>query len=84
MAYEDQDRDILRSELSDWLDFHPHSQRKIIARRRQNRKLLPQEAIAMRAAQEMLLEGHISIITKVEPSAFGPGPVVTYIAERVK
>lgn len=84
MPYEDQDRDMIRGELSDWLDFHPQSPRKVIARRRQNRKFLPQEAIAMRAAHEMLLDGQISIITKIDPQAFGSGAVVTYIAERVK
>lgn len=83
MASEDQDRDAIRSELMDWRDFHK-TPRKIIARRQLNRRFLPQEAMAMRAAHEMLMEGHISIITQIKPAAFGPGPVVTYIAERVK
>lgn len=83
MGCEDDERDIFRSELADWHDFH-RTPRKVIARRRLNRRMLPQEAMAMRAAYDMLLEGQISIVTKIEPSAFGPGPVVTYIAERVK
>jgi hypothetical protein len=83
MAYEDQDRDIVRSELLDWRDFSK-TQRKIIARRQMNRRFLPQEAMAMKAAHDMLLDGKISIITKIEPASFGPGPIVTYIAERVK
>ena len=84
MPNEDQSREIIRSELSDWLDFQPHSQRKILARKQDNRRMRAEEAIAMRAAHEMLLEGRISIITKIEPQAFGPGPIVTFIAERVK
>lgn len=84
MAYENNDTEIIRSELADWHDFHPASKRKVIARRRMNRKLLPQEAIAMRAAWEMVLEGQISIVTKIDPQGFGSGAVVTYIAERVK
>lgn len=84
MSYENSDTEIIRSELADWHDFQPASKRKVIARRRMNRKLLSQEAIAMRAAWDMVLEGKISIVTKIDPQSFGSGAVVTYIAERVK
>lgn len=80
---DDQDRDAIRGDLMDWRDFHK-TPRKIIARRLLNRRFLPQEAMAMRAAHEMLMDGDISILTRIEPAAKGPGPIVTYIAERVK
>jgi hypothetical protein len=76
--YDDHDKDMYRAELMDWRDFQK-TPRKIIARRQLGGRFQPQEAMAMRAAHELLLEGSISIITKISP-----GPIVTYVAERVK
>lgn len=77
------DLELPRTELQDWYDFL-RTDRKIIARRRANRRMEALEVTAMRAAFEMVSEGKISIITKIEPQAFGPGPMVVYVAERVK
>lgn len=84
MGREDEPSSIIRSALADWFDFLPQSQRKVIARRRANRRMLPAEVAAMNVAQEMLLDGQISILTRIEPQSFGSGHIVTYIAERVK
>lgn len=75
--------DEISNALRDWIDFDKTA-KKIIARRQANRSMLPNEAAAMRAAHELLLEGRISIITKVEATSFGRGHIVTYVAERVK
>lgn len=68
--------------LVDWLDFEK-TQRKIIARRHPNRPFLPGEAVAMRAAYDLLMDARISIITKAERDRLGRG-IIIYIAERVK
>lgn len=83
MSYEDHEREMLRRELQEWLD-EQKTDRKVVARRQLNRKILPQEAMAMRAAWDMVLSAEISLITKIEPSAFGRGHIVTYVAERLK
>lgn len=75
--------DEIGNALRDWIDFEVTA-RKIIARRQANRNMLPNEAAAMRAAHELLLDGRISILTKIEATSFGRGHIVTYVAERVK
>jgi hypothetical protein len=72
----------IRSALSDWLDFDT-TRRKIIARRFVNSAFLPFEATAMRAAQELLADGRISVQRE---TGYGRQRRLnlTFIAERVK
>lgn len=67
--------------IMDWLDFDK-TPRKVIARRQAFRPLQQGEAAALKAAQELLMDGRISIITKPTFDAFGRR-LITYIAERV-
>lgn len=67
--------------LIDWLDFDK-TPRKIIARRQAFRPLQQGEAAAMKAAQELLMDGRVSIITKPTFDA-QKRRIITYIAERV-
>ena len=73
----------IRGALRDWLDFGV-TNRKIIARVPQTRRVPLGEGLAMKEAKQMLDDGLISIIVRHEPQAIGRGTIVTYIAERVK
>lgn len=71
----------MTASLYDWLDFYK-TPRKILARRLINRSFGTNESVMMREAKHLLDDGRISIITRVEKTAFGHR--ATYLAERVK
>jgi hypothetical protein len=72
----------IKASLPDWLDFE-NTDRKIIARRLAGRPFLPFEAAAMRSAQELLVDGRISIVVKPGFGHMGRRNF-TYVAVRVK
>lgn len=70
-------RKDIEAGLLDWLEFHPNSPSKIIARRRDPGRLSHEDVLGMRMARAMQDQGLISIITRRK------GREIIYVAERV-
>ena len=68
--------------LVEWLELGT-TPRKVIARRQVFRPLQQGEAVAMKTAHELLLDGRISIITRPGFDRLGRHNI-TYIAERAR
>lgn len=72
----------IRISLQEWATKGT-TQRKVIARRQSSRKFKAEEAVAMRAAFDLVMEGKIGIAVKLDPQSRASNPTIIFIAERV-